>query len=261
MDGPSAPTARCRLFGWRLAGRRLFVDVAILRPRSRARRRRSSGPPSRNAIVATAPTSSATAAGADGGGGGGGRFLRNSDLHLLERQAVVRPPAASAAPRRARARRRCAADPDRCGRARAPRGTGRAPRQRSAAVMDFGEPADGGEIFGRALEHELELGLRVVEQVQLEERAAERDAGREIAGMDVEPGAADVDRFLDAAPRAGILRRAARRRSTPGPSGPGVEGRRCESCRSLARSTAIVTVTDTGTVEVDSPSVTVRVAL
>ena len=62
--------------------------------------------------------------------------------------------------------------------------------------MDFGEAADGGEIFGRALEDELELGLRFVERAELDQRAAQRDAGREIAGMNREPGAADLDRFF-----------------------------------------------------------------
>ena len=82
-------------------------------------------------------------------------------------------------------------------------------------MVDFGEAADGGEVFRRALEHQLELALRVVELVQLDERAAERDARGEIPGMQPEAGAADVDRFLvlpGAAAFFGELRKRNRRR-------------------------------------------------
>ncbi len=57
-------------------------------------------------------------------------------------------------------------------------------REIAAAVQDFGEAADRGEVFRRALQHLLELGSRGVELVQLEQRAAERDARREIAGVE-----------------------------------------------------------------------------
>ena len=48
-------------------------------------------------------------------------------------------------------------------------------------------------------QHELELGLRVVERVELDERPAQRHAGREISRVEIEAGAADVDRFVEPA--------------------------------------------------------------
>ena len=46
--------------------------------------------------------------------------------------------------------------------------------------------------------------LRVVEFLQIEERASERDAGREVSGVDGEAGAADVHGFLEL-PRAPVF--------------------------------------------------------
>jgi len=66
----------------------------------------------------------------------------------------------------------------------------------AAAVMNFGDAADGCEIFGCALEDRRELGQRLVELVQLDQRTAERDAGREIRRVYREAGATDVNRFL-----------------------------------------------------------------
>src|SRR5471032_438884 len=82
-------------------------------------------------------------------------------------------------------------------------------------MMDFGERADGREIFGCALEDVLELDEAGVEVVQLEQRAAERDARGQIGGMELEAGTADVDRFLveaGAAAFLGELREGDRRR-------------------------------------------------
>src|SRR5207249_2937320 len=111
-----------------------------------------------------------------------------------------------------------------------------------------------GEIVGRGLDDGLELAFGAVEVLQLDERAAERDARRDVARMLAETGAADVDGFLEAAgaPQLlGELRKRDRRRillqasakiidarrighsvsyqkKTPGPFGT----RRPTSCRS-----------------------------
>ncbi len=66
----------------------------------------------------------------------------------------------------------------------------------AAAMMNFGDAADGCEIFGCALEDRRELGQRLVELVQLDQRTAEGDAGREIRRVYREAGATDVNRFL-----------------------------------------------------------------
>ena len=66
-------------------------------------------------------------------------------------------------------------------------------------MMDFGDAANGGKVFRRALENVFELDERDVEIVELDQRAAERDPSREVTGMKFEAGAADVDRFLKVA--------------------------------------------------------------
>ncbi len=68
--------------------------------------------------------------------------------------------------------------------------------KRSAPVVDLGQPADGGEIFRRALQDEIEGGLRLVELIQLDQGAPERDAGGQVSGVNREAGPADLDRFL-----------------------------------------------------------------
>ena len=62
--------------------------------------------------------------------------------------------------------------------------------------MDFGEAANRGQILGRALQDEFQLLLRLFELLKLDERAPERHARREISGMNGQPGAADIHRFL-----------------------------------------------------------------
>ena len=47
----------------------------------------------------------------------------------------------------------------------------------AAAIVDFRDAADRGQVFRRALENGGQLGQPRVELVQLDERAAERDAG------------------------------------------------------------------------------------
>jgi hypothetical protein len=69
--------------------------------------------------------------------------------------------------------------------------------QLAAAMMDFPEAADGGEIFRSVLEDVFELALRRFELIQLEQRAAERDACGKIAGVYRETGAARLDRFFE----------------------------------------------------------------
>ena len=66
-----------------------------------------------------------------------------------------------------------------------------------ASMIDFGQAANRGEILARALEHQLELALRIVQLIQFEEGASERDASGEVGGVNLEAGAADVDGFLE----------------------------------------------------------------
>jgi hypothetical protein len=49
--------------------------------------------------------------------------------------------------------------------------------QRSATMEDLGEAADGGEVFRGAGENGLELGLRLVQLLDLDQSASERDTG------------------------------------------------------------------------------------
>ena len=87
--------------------------------------------------------------------------------------------------------------------------------EQSAPVLDLGQPADGGEVFRRALQDEIEGGLRLVEVIQLDQGAPERDAGGQVSGVNREAGPADLDRFLmlSSAPAfLGELREGDRRR-------------------------------------------------
>ena len=82
-------------------------------------------------------------------------------------------------------------------------------------MEDLREAANRGEIFRGALEHQLELGLRVVEAVQLDQRPPERHARGEIAGVNRETRTTDLDRFLElrrAPMLLGELRKRNRRR-------------------------------------------------
>ena len=65
----------------------------------------------------------------------------------------------------------------------------------AAAVMNAGEAANGGKIFGCALDHHLQLPLGVVVLSELDERPSQRHAGRQVAGMKGQSGAADLDGF------------------------------------------------------------------
>ena len=79
----------------------------------------------------------------------------------------------------------------------------------------FAEAANGRKIFRRVLKHVLQFGLRFIEVVQLEQRAAERDARGQITRMGREAAAAGGHRLFKAA-RApvffGELRKRDRRR-------------------------------------------------
>lgn len=63
--------------------------------------------------------------------------------------------------------------------------------------MDFGEAADGGKVLGRDAQNVFELGPGLVEPAHLEQRAPERDAGRHVGGMPLEPGLAGRDGFIE----------------------------------------------------------------
>ena len=53
--------------------------------------------------------------------------------------------------------------------------------------------------LGRALQHPHELALPFIQMVQFKERAPHGDACGQIAGMNLEAGAADVEGFLELA--------------------------------------------------------------
>ena len=63
-------------------------------------------------------------------------------------------------------------------------------------MVNVGKPADRGEVFGGVLEDEVELLLCFDELVQLDERAAKRDARGKLPRMHREAGAAHFDRLL-----------------------------------------------------------------
>src|SRR5437868_1943834 len=82
-------------------------------------------------------------------------------------------------------------------------------------MMDFGDAAYRREIFRSASQYQLQLGERVIELIELDEGAPERDARGKIARVDRETGAAGVDSFLTlpGAPQFfGELRKCNRRR-------------------------------------------------
>jgi hypothetical protein len=88
-------------------------------------------------------------------------------------------------------------------------------RKVTTAVVDFGDATDGGEVFRGALQDQLELGQRIIQQIELDERSAECDARRKVAGMNGESCAAGLHRLLDmpcAATLFGELRKRNRRR-------------------------------------------------
>jgi hypothetical protein len=63
-------------------------------------------------------------------------------------------------------------------------------------LTDIGERPHRRQVLGSAPHHLLELTLRVVEQTDVGQGAAERQSCREIAGMLRKPCAADADGFL-----------------------------------------------------------------
>src|SRR5258706_11225075 len=63
-------------------------------------------------------------------------------------------------------------------------------------VMDVGDSADRGQILWRGFQHHAELDLGLVELTELDERTAQRDSRREVAGMKGQAGAARIHRFL-----------------------------------------------------------------
>lgn len=88
-------------------------------------------------------------------------------------------------------------------------------RELPAAVVNFGHATNRRKIFRCGLEDVVELGVRRVEIVHLEQRAAQRDSGGQVAWMDRKPCAADRDRlFIAASPPVffGELRKRDRRR-------------------------------------------------
>jgi hypothetical protein len=78
--------------------------------------------------------------------------------------------------------------------------------------VDIGEPADGRQVLRSQAQHVLELGPRLLVLADLEERPAERHAGRQVGRVPLEAGAADGDRLL-APPGAAVLFREGRKRN------------------------------------------------
>ena len=98
----------------------------------------------------------------------------------------------------------------------------------AAAAMDIRERANRREVFRSAAQDLLELRRRLVELADFNKRAAESDSRG-----DVRRDAAGVPRGRSRSPRqtcpgGGIPRRAPRRKSTPGPAGPGASIPRVE---------------------------------
>ena len=67
------------------------------------------------------------------------------------------------------------------------------------ASIDVVHRLEGRQVVRRGGEHVLEFRARLVEPLQLNQRTPERDAGREVGGMPLEPGPADTHRFLEVA--------------------------------------------------------------
>jgi len=100
--------------------------------------------------------------------------------------------------------------------------------QFATAMMDFPETADRGEVFGSVLEDVFELALRLFELIQFEERASERDACGQVAGVSRETGAADFNGFFELAGAPeffGELRKRNRRRILLDPAAKVVDAR------------------------------------
>ena len=66
----------------------------------------------------------------------------------------------------------------------------------AAPLIDLGQGANSGEVAGRRIEDECQLGEGVVKSIELDERAAERDPRRQVVRMMNEAGAADAHRFF-----------------------------------------------------------------
>ena len=81
----------------------------------------------------------------------------------------------------------------------------------AAAMMDFCDATNGGEIFGGVFEDKFQFGLCGIEIVHLEECAAERDARRQISRMDGEPATAGLNRVFIAASPAVLFRKLRKR--------------------------------------------------
>ncbi len=85
----------------------------------------------------------------------------------------------------------------------------------AASLMNLRQTANCRQVFRRDAQNPLELRLRLIEVIELKQRAAERDPRRDVARMDGQAGLADVDRFLKSARAAALfckLRKSDRRR-------------------------------------------------
>ncbi len=76
----------------------------------------------------------------------------------------------------------------------------------AAALIDLREGADRRQVARRRIENSGQFGERLVEAVELDEGAAQRDAGGEVIGMVREAGAADLDGFVVGAVAAQLFR-------------------------------------------------------
>ncbi len=76
----------------------------------------------------------------------------------------------------------------------------------AVAVVNLGQAAHGGQVLRRFGDHELELAARLGQLAEVEQRAPEGHACRQVAGMTDQPVAADADGFVRL-PRAAVLLR------------------------------------------------------
>src|SRR5438105_1729135 len=85
----------------------------------------------------------------------------------------------------------------------------------TAALLDISKALHRGRILRRARQDQAKLGFRLVQPIELQKSPSERDASRQVPGMDAQSNAADVDGLAErsgAAALLGELRKCHRRR-------------------------------------------------
>ncbi|HEX6463035.1 MAG TPA: hypothetical protein VFZ98_01225 [Vicinamibacterales bacterium] len=85
-------------------------------------------------------------------------------------------------------------------------------RRVAKALVDLPQAPNSGEVLGRRAQHGLELLARGIQVAGLYQRAAQRDARRQIRGMPLKAGDAGFGRFVIPA-EAPVLLRERRKRN------------------------------------------------